>query len=60
MPKAARARGASPPAGTALARAIRGLPPGPRPYRTRFDSLRVTEMGTDVNILVTARDCDAT
>jgi outer membrane immunogenic protein len=31
MPKAARARVASPPAGAALARAIRGLPPGPRP-----------------------------
>src|ERR1051325_967373 len=37
MPKAARARSASPPAGTALARAIRGVPPGPRPTRTRFD-----------------------
>jgi hypothetical protein len=37
MPKAARVQVASPPAGTALARAIRGLPSGPRPCRTRFD-----------------------
>lgn len=39
MPKTARVRVASPPAGTALARAIRGLPPGPRPTRARFGSV---------------------
>jgi len=47
MPKAARARGASPPAGTALARTIRDC----LPNRVRIgrDSLYVTEMGTKVN-----------
>ena len=47
MPKTARARVASPPAGTALARAIRGLPPGPRP--TGRDSVYVTVNRTNVN-----------
>jgi hypothetical protein len=48
MPKAARAQVASPPAGTALARAIRGLPPGPRPTKARFGG-DVTTMETIVN-----------
>jgi hypothetical protein len=37
MPKAARVRVASPPAGTALARAIRDCRPEPRPSGARFD-----------------------
>jgi hypothetical protein len=48
MPKAARARIASPPAGTALAHAIRGLPPGPRPTG-RGSILHVTSAVTNVN-----------
>jgi hypothetical protein len=53
MPKAARARVASPPAGAALARAIRGLPPGPRPTRARFANPDVTISVTIVNIIET-------
>src|SRR5690348_12882410 len=54
MPKAARARGASPPAGTALARTIREC----LPNRVRImgeDGRNVTITETDVNRSVTRR-----
>jgi hypothetical protein len=48
MPKAARERVASPPAGTALARAIRECLPG-RVREGRGSELQVTNTGTSVN-----------
>ena len=52
MPKAARARVASPPAGTALARAIRDCLPG-RVRHRRGSEFYVTETATYVNVGVT-------
>ena len=52
MPKAARVRVVTPPAGTALAPAF-GSTSRRRPYRARFDSLNITEMVTYVNGIVT-------
>ena len=52
MPKAARGRVASPPAGTALARAIRDCLPG-RVRHRRGSEFYVTETVTYVNLGVT-------
>jgi len=52
MPKAARGRVASPPAGTALARAIRDCLPG-RVRHRRGSEFYVTETATYVNVGVT-------
>jgi hypothetical protein len=54
VPKAARARVASPPAGTALARAIRECLPSRVLTGARFDLLYVTEIRTYVNETVTS------
>jgi len=54
MPKAARARVASPPAGTALARAIRECLPG-RVRQRRGSIQNVTLSVTHVNDTVTSR-----
>jgi hypothetical protein len=52
MPKAARERVASPPAGTATSPRSPGLPPGPRPKMGEV-GLYVSETGTCVNRPVT-------